>query len=271
MGEAQAVPQLADLLYGMTKTEIEMGSAGQEHFCRLVASGLTAEAAYRQAYSVTKDYQCWPEATRLSRAVHIVARIMQIRAEGLNGYVVQRQVLLEPLLWALNTARERGNTSEVRKCVMEIGKLFGLVVDKSEADVLHQFQVMKDVTINGDQLVFDVGSGQQVHVKGESIKGAQVVAADMNGEPVDLGEVSPLSVLQNAFKGRPMKPIDGIQSQDIVGGEDAPQPIVVTKPKGKMLNHRVRKARRRIDLMTNADNLQTRQEEELAAYGEEIV
>lgn len=169
---------LANMLFAGTAQEILMGAAGQEKFCRLVAAGFTHAHAYAEAYEMADkgDSRAAINSIRLMRQPHIVARIMQLRASSVKGLTVNRDLLLEPLLWALNTARDRGNTDQVRKIVMDIGKLFGLVIDRMEAEVSGQFQVMRDVTVEGSTLMFDIGSGQTVSVRGDkvaAVEGAQ--------------------------------------------------------------------------------------------------
>lgn len=244
MGLAKPKASLAELLYGCNAQEIALGAAGQEKFCRLVAAGHTLENAYAMAYELDRDKRsnCAGEAMRLSRAPHIVARIMQIRAAGIRGYTVQREDLLEPLLWALNTARQNNNTETVRKIVMDIGKLFGLVIDKIQADISGQFTVMKEVTVDGNALVFDIGSGQQVHIKGDSIDSSSTGYEDTDGELDILEGSSPQAVLQNSFKELPMQSLEQYANQHVVGRKRKPQAVVV-KPKPTPTSPKMRKVR----------------------------
>ena len=58
---------LAGLIMGGTKQEIELGSVGQEQFCRLVASGLGYEQAYAREQTgrdilQLRHYVLFPEA-----------------------------------------------------------------------------------------------------------------------------------------------------------------------------------------------------------------
>lgn len=244
MSIAQPKASLAELLYGCTRQEIALGAAGQEKFCRLVAAGHTLENAYAEAYAIStqETNTCAAPALRLSRAPHIVARIMQIRAAGIRGYTVQREDLLEPLLWALNTARQNNNTETVRKIVMDIGKLFGLVIDKIQADISGQFTVMKEVTVDGNALVFDIGSGQQVHIKGDSIEASSTGYEDTDGELSSSGGSSPQAVLQNAFKELPVQSMEQYANQHVVGRKRKVQDVVV-KPKPTPTSPKMRKVR----------------------------
>lgn len=143
---------------------------------------------------------------------------MQLRTASIKGYVVEREMLLENLLWAVNTARERGSTTEVRKCIEAIGKLFGLIIDRVEADVMNRFTMMKDVTVDGSNLMFDVGSGEPVIIKGErqevlqnmqEMQGpASASSQDAIKSVVKAGDTNALEALQNASKTLPMKPVD---------------------------------------------------------------
>jgi len=144
-------------------------TALQEKFCQLMADGFQQSYAYKELHPKMDMDNCYSAASVLMRRPHIIARVAQLRAEAIDGFDVSRNFLLESLLWALNTARERGSTDQVRKIIMDIGKLFGLVIEKSEADVLHRFQVMKDVTLNGNTLDFNIGDGKVIDVKGEKI------------------------------------------------------------------------------------------------------
>lgn len=242
---------LAELMYGSNSQEIALGAIGQEKFCRLVAAGHTYENAYALAYNIDKNRTgCNDAALRLSRAPHIVARIMQIRAAGIRGYTVKREDLLEPLLWALNTARQNHSTDQVRKCVMDIGKLFGLVIDKVQAEISGQFTVMQDVQIDGNSLVFDVGSGKPISIKGERVDGMEPVAPlsatraitspdDTSDTLQGEGGTSPLDALQNTFKTLPAQPVDldlealpVDATLDMVGMARDTQDVVKGKRKG---------------------------------------
>ncbi len=141
----------------------------QEKFCQLMADGFQQSYAFKELHPTMSMENCHSGASVLMRRPHVIARVAQLRAEAVEGFDVSRNFLLENLMWGLNVARERESTDQVRKYVMDIGKLFGLVIEKSEADVLHKFQVMKDVTVNGNTLDFNIGDGKVIDVKGEKI------------------------------------------------------------------------------------------------------
>lgn len=252
---------LSELMYGATAREIQIGSVGQEKFCRLVAAGHTIETAYAVAYDLDpKRKNCAAEALRLSRAPHIVARIMQIRAASVRGYSVKREDLLEPMLWALNTARNNHSPDLVRKVVMDLGKLFGLVIDKVEANVMGQFTIMKEVTVNGDELVFDIGSGKTLNVKGERYAERESMADIAVRQPIDAtstlegeGGTTPLDALQNTFKTLPVQPIELdtmelglLATLDVVGDEEQAQDVVVKGKRPATKAARARDARLRL-------------------------
>lgn len=276
MNEAAQQATLASLLMGDNKQEIALGSVGQEQFCRLVAAGHTYEGAYRRAYDVGEKTVCWDAAQRLARAPHIVARVVQIRTLGIKGFSVERDMLLENLLWALNTARENHSTDQVTKIVMAIGKLFGLVIDKVEASVMGQFQVMKDVQVDGSELVFDIGSGQSLHIKGDKVDGQAPAPRLIGAQAIDNprnsitevaveggGEV--LDALQNVLKTPPTKPV-------ALRASELPVDAMLDGPSSRV-GRRNKVARAHgvpRDLMTEEELEAEAREERLALYGEDF-
>lgn len=295
MAEALNPHPLASYLFGGSTQEIALGSVGQEKFCQIVAAGHTIEAAYRAAYGVADNVQAAPAALRLSRAPHIVARIAQIRAASIAGFQVERGMLLENLLWALNTARERGATDQVRKIIMDIGKLFGLVIERSEAEVMHKFQVMKEVTLDGNALAFDIGDGKTINIKGERVEGQEapyglsstqaiVNAQDSTESLASSNGVAPLAALQNAAKSLPSEPVAldiealPLEARLEVGEAERVKKRRAGAKRGKVSVAGAKSeaqpaplgAKRRLHLELTAEERAALEEERLAAYGEEF-
>ena len=209
---------LAEYVTQGSRQALQMQTVGQERFAREIAAGHDYEEAYRRAYGLPPRSGCLGEAQRMARLPHIVARVMQLRTASIDGLEVKREMLLENLLWAVNTARERGSTTEVRKCIESIGKLFGLVVDRIEASVMGQFTVMKEVSVNGSDLVFDVGSGAPVIIKGDRVDGQDIAknaslatgtAQDAFKSVVNAGGTNTLLALQNTSRELPARPYEG--------------------------------------------------------------
>lgn len=295
MPEALNPHPLASYLFGGSTQELAMGSVGQEKFCQIVAAGHTIERAYREAYGVPDNVQAAPAALRLSRAPHIVARIAQIRAASIAGFQVERGMLLENLLWALNTARERGATDQVRKIIMDIGKLFGLVIERSEAEVMHKFQVMKEVTLDGNALAFDIGDGKTINIKGERVEGQEapyglsstqaiVNAQDSTESLASSDGVAPLAALQNAAKSLPSEPVAlDIEALPVDARLDVGESAGVKKRRAGAKRGKVSVAgakseaqpaplgaKRRLHLELSEEERKAMEEEQLAAYGEEF-
>lgn len=290
---------IADYIFGGEKLTLQIGSPEQEVFCQYVAAGYSYAEAYAAAYEERRSTSSVEAmASRLSKQPHVIARIMQIRAKGLVGFEVERGVLVENLLWALNTARERGATDQVRKIVMDIGKLFGLVIDKAEAEVMHKFQVMKDVQVDGAALVFDVGDNKSVHVKGERVEGelptpnlqsTQTILTppDTTGE-LDAGELSPFQALEKIGKTLKADPIPELEDDE--GGFEvgtqrrgrrvleeaqaqAARDVTMGKGRGgkvKGAGSAGRLVRRREDLELSEEERRAVEEEERAVYGEDF-
>jgi hypothetical protein len=264
------------MLFSEDKQEIQLGAVGQEGFCQAVAAGFDYPAAYRRVYKVPNNIQTQTAAFRLARAPHIMARIMQLRAEGIKGFVVKREDLLEPMLWALNTSRDRGNAGEVRKSIETIGKLFGLVIDKMEAEVMHKFQVMKDVTVSGDNLVFDIGSGEPVVIHGQRVDGepparnAEITQVNEPQTTLDTlrvaGGTDPLAALQNASTELPAQSVM-LNAESIPVEARLDVASAVKKARGGGIPRKQQHSGERL-VRRRADN---EAETEVAACGEEML
>lgn len=85
--------------------------------------------------------------------------IFELQLE-LNAHMqVDRNLLSRNLLEVYGKAQTKGQLDQMRKTTMDLGKLHGLIVDRQDINTNHQFQIMRDVTIDGQALQFDVGVG----------------------------------------------------------------------------------------------------------------
>jgi len=139
-------------------------SKEEEIFCHAVHDGMRKAEAYRAAFNkpFLSTSDAGPRASELLRRDDIAARIAEIRAEFSHKFEVDRDFLSQNLLHALVIAKRNGSSAEIRKAAMDLGKLHGLVVDKSELNASHQFQVMSSVELNGEALTFDIGTGRVI-------------------------------------------------------------------------------------------------------------
>lgn len=121
-------------------------------------NGENAAAAYRAAYGQKVSSAVAAQASReLLKMPKVQFAIAIVRAHHGSKYDISREFLTESLIWALNEAREKAKVDEVRKIAMDLGKLHGLVIDKAQMTNTHEFKVMDNITIDGDELIFNVG------------------------------------------------------------------------------------------------------------------
>lgn len=88
--------------------------------------------------------------------------IIQLRVLGQIKHGISREFLTEEYLLNLGHCKFERKRAETNKTVENLGKLHGLIIDKQDVNTNHNFQVMKDVTLDGEALTFDVGQGQRL-------------------------------------------------------------------------------------------------------------
>ena len=103
--------------------------------------------------------------TAVLRRPTVMARLEQIRKALHCGYAIDIEMITQNLIWSLHRAREGNNVAQVRNTAMDLAKLHGLVVDKSEMDNAHAFNMMRDVVIDGSPLDLEIGKAVDVPTK----------------------------------------------------------------------------------------------------------
>jgi len=118
--------------------------------------------AYEEAYSTGKlqKHQIYARGHDVLQIPQVSLYIMQHRAALGAKTNVDRDLLTENMLWAMNNARNIGALSVVSKTAMELAKLHGLIVEKHEVDNTHKFQVMESIQVGGQELTFNIGEGK---------------------------------------------------------------------------------------------------------------
>ncbi len=110
-----------------------MLTAKQEHFARLVTSGMTQTQAYQEAYSTggMKPETVWTEASKLAKNPAVVERMNTLRAEideTKRVLLVNRE---EAILRQLENEAFSARTDSARVKALELlGKHLGLFTDK---------------------------------------------------------------------------------------------------------------------------------------------
>mgnify|MGYP005818112709 FL=1 len=110
-------------------------NARQEHFCQLVSTGSNYTAAYIEAYNPTSrhDATIHPRASRLASKVS--TRIQELKDSLAVDSSWNRERLLGEVQRVHQRATERGQHATALKSLELIGKLTGLLVDRSEVKV----------------------------------------------------------------------------------------------------------------------------------------
>ena len=98
------------------------------------------------------------EAHRLLHNPKIATRVQAIRAAHNAQYPISRELLTAYLMETLELARGEHKTDLVRKSVMDLAKLHGLLSEQMDLHNNTSRQtVMNDVTLNGESLAFEIG------------------------------------------------------------------------------------------------------------------
>ena len=150
----------------------------QELFCQEYIRYMgNARMAYESAYSAEnmKIGSIYNESGKLIKNPLITVRLEAIRAENGLNITINREFITTSLLTIMHKAVHSDKPELARKTANDIARLHGLIIEKQDVNMNNNFTVMKDVTLEGDKLIFDVGSrlagsGQKViDVSSESI------------------------------------------------------------------------------------------------------
>lgn len=108
----------------------------QEAFCLAYLELGTAAAAYRSAYDAENmtPGSVWVEAHHLLRNPKVSLRIELLQAQNAEKSGITVESLTADLRAAYGLAMETGNPSAAVSATNAMGKLHGLIVDRSEVD-----------------------------------------------------------------------------------------------------------------------------------------
>lgn len=116
----------------------------QEDFAQKYVDCGVAARAYRQVYDVSKmtDKSVHELACRVLAKDKVQSRVNQLKQEVLESVKTVRLVTIEEvteiLKSALEIAVEKMNEDSIRKIAMDLAKLHGLIVEKSDINVNDQ-------------------------------------------------------------------------------------------------------------------------------------
>ena len=115
-------------------------SPKEEAFAQALFETGCQATAYRQTTKLrkgTKPENIWSSASRLANNAKVVARLEELRQNALAKQNERNAVTLEKvteyLLESLQLARNQRSAKDIRCAAMDLGKLHGLVVDRSES------------------------------------------------------------------------------------------------------------------------------------------
>ena len=112
-------------------------TAKQTAFVEALLSGMTQVDAYRAAYDVSgmSDNAQHVEASKLCQNPKISLRLAEAAKASREKMEISTARLTEMALEAYEVARENSNASHMTSAVLAIGKLNGLIVERSERKV----------------------------------------------------------------------------------------------------------------------------------------
>ena len=110
----------------------------QERFCLLIVEGEGQSKAYEMAgYSVASPRIAAVNASQLMTKPNIQGRVAQLQAQAANRTVITVESLTADLIDIKNKALAAESFGPAVMAVQTIGKLNGLMVDRSESVVVH--------------------------------------------------------------------------------------------------------------------------------------
>lgn len=87
-------------------------------------------------------------------------RVAQLRQGDSSDVGIERSYITEGYLHIIEEAR-RGNSiaskNLMRSTLTDLARLHGMIIERAQIDDARQFNVMKDVTLDGKKLVFNIG------------------------------------------------------------------------------------------------------------------
>ena len=113
-------------------------TAKQESFARLVALGKTQADAYRESYDAErmKDEAIHVNASKLASDAKVSLRIEQLKEEQQvhlkKKHNIEVDDLVNMILQAAAIAKKKDDANNLRGAAMDIAKLTGQIVDKSQ-------------------------------------------------------------------------------------------------------------------------------------------
>jgi len=105
-------------------------------------------------------------------------KIEDITQQHQDKYLIDREFLTLELLNINEEAKLKGKLEIRRKTIMDIGKVHGLIVDQSNV-TSHQYQIMKDVTLDGKTLEFNIGNDGSESQVAEGDKPMEITASKL--------------------------------------------------------------------------------------------
>lgn len=126
-----------------------------EAFARALAKGETQVEAYRMAGYQPND----GHAARLAGNGMIPARVQELLEKVAKKTVVTIETIAAQLDEDRQLARESGQSAAAVSATMGKAKLFGLLIDKVQADVRHTFAELSDAELDSEiaRLMQEVG------------------------------------------------------------------------------------------------------------------
>lgn len=129
-------------------------------FCmKYVENGGDYIEAYREAYSGKglNDADLKFRAKKLLEQAKVQSFVWELNSAIGAGLSINRESMTEALAWGIMEARRNKDVNTLRQAVMDLAKLHGLIVDKADIQNNHNFNVMEQVTLDGDKLTFNIG------------------------------------------------------------------------------------------------------------------
>ena len=106
----------------------------QESFAQHVAQGCTGREAYQKAGYAVSDLVADANASRLLSNARVSERVAELQARHASRAEVTVDELVSKLERLYDLALENRQSSAGVQAVMGIGKLLGLIIDRSEAE-----------------------------------------------------------------------------------------------------------------------------------------